>query len=140
MTMKRTLRDSISVILLVIPVAFSQQAVADETMDSLCQAKAEEIQTQRRIAEEHGNEHRVRGLKKAMEGVQRHCTNEGVLEDAEEDISENMAEVKERQEALSEAQREGDADDIRQHSEELEDAVMELRESQDELESLQGEQ
>ncbi|MDT8893700.1 DUF1090 domain-containing protein [Halomonas sp. I1] len=133
--MKRTFYCAIPALML----AFGQQGLAGE-VDSLCQDKVEAIQKQLRIAEEYGNEHRVRGLKKGLENVQRHCTNDSVIKDAEEDVSESMTEVKERQEALSEARSEGDSDDIRKLSKKLEEAVTELRERQDELESLQGEQ
>lgn len=136
--MKRTFRSILPAMILAMPIAFGQQQALADEVDSLCQDKVEAIQKQLRIAEEYGNEHRVRGLKKGLENVQRHCTNDSVIKDAEEDVSESMTEVRERQDELSEAQREGDEDDIRKHSEKLEEAVQELREHQDELEALQS--
>lgn len=138
--MKRTFHRVIPAMMLAMPIAFSQQVLAAETVDSLCQTKAENIQKQLRIAKEYGNEHRVRGLEKSLEGVQRHCSNERVIEDAEAEVSESMEKVRERQAELAEAQREGDADDIRKRSAKLEEAVMELEEHQNELEALQNQQ
>ncbi|MFM9268770.1 DUF1090 domain-containing protein [Halomonas elongata] len=138
--MKRTFFRAIPAMVLAMPIAFSQPVLAAETMDSLCQTKAEHIQKQLRIAKEYGNEHRVRGLEKSLEGVQRHCSNERVIEGTEEDVRESMEEVRERQAELAEAQQEGDMDDIRKRSEKLEEAVMELKERQNELEALQSKQ
>lgn len=139
--MKRTFFRVIpAMVLVAMPIVFSQPVLAAETVDSLCKTKAEHIQKQLRIAKEYGNEHRVRGLEKSLEGVRQHCSNERVIEDAEEDVSESMEEVRERQAELAEAQQEGDMDDIRKRSEKLEEAVMELKEHQNELESLQNKQ
>ncbi|WP_136246676.1 DUF1090 domain-containing protein [Halomonas borealis] len=134
--MLRMTRDVSILMLCAMPTAFSPSAVAEDSLDSLCQAKVEDIQAQRQAAEQDGNEHRVRGLTRALDEVTQHCTNDGVLEDAEQDVRESMAEVRERQADLDDAQQAGDADDIRERSRKLEEAVTELEADQRELEAL----
>ncbi|WAM51802.1 DUF1090 domain-containing protein [Halomonas venusta] len=88
-------------------------------------------------AQEHDNQHRVRGLQRALHSIEEHCTNEQVLAEAAEEVRESQEEVRERELALEEALGEGDEDDIQKRREKLAEAVRELEEHTEELDSLQ---
>ncbi|WP_027966848.1 DUF1090 domain-containing protein [Halomonas halocynthiae] len=134
--MKNVTRHVTTLLISAPPLVFSYSAFATENLEPLCQTKAEEIQAQLHIAEQDANEHHIRGLTKALEAVQEHCTNESVLADAEEAVRESLEEVQERQAELKSAQQKGDAKKIRRRSEKLNEAVAELQADQQELEVL----
>jgi type II secretory pathway component PulF len=64
-----------------------------------CAAKAQEIQKQIDYATQHGNTHRVAGLKKALSEVQTNCTEAGLQ-------TGNLDKVAKKQKKLAEAQAE----------------------------------
>ena len=79
-----------------VSLGLSQQALAGEPLDSLCQHKAHEIQQQLEIAEQEQNRGQIAGLTRALQGVQQNCSNEQLLNDAAQEVREHTAEVRER--------------------------------------------
>ena len=67
-----------------------------------CKAKACNIELQLRVAQQAGNESQERGLNKALQKVLRHCEDDGLRDDIEEDIRESEAELQEYQQELDE--------------------------------------
>ncbi|GEK52976.1 hypothetical protein HVE01_36970 [Vreelandella venusta] len=103
----------------------------------MCEDKMTVLRQQLEHAQEHDNQHRVRGLQRALHSIEEHCTNEQVLAEAAEEVRESQEEVRERELALEEALGEGDEDDIQKRREKLAEAVRELEEHTEELDSLQ---
>ncbi len=64
-----------------------------------CAAKAQNIQQQIDYATQHGNTHRVDGLKKALSEVQTHCTEAGLQAERQKNIAEKQRKVDERRQA-----------------------------------------
>lgn len=115
--------------LLLLPVAYAE--------DVLCEEKSAEIRQQLEYAQQHGNQHRVRGLQRALNAIEENCTNESVLAEAADEVLESQEEVSERQADLEAALRDGDEDDIQQRSEKLAEATRELEAHTQELNALQ---
>ncbi|WP_113626343.1 DUF1090 domain-containing protein [Pectobacterium peruviense] len=93
-----------------------------------CQQKAQDIQRQIDEAHKHGNQNRINGLEKALEGVKTHCTDAGLAEKRQEAIAEKRKQVAERQQELSESRQKGDdADKILKRERKLAEAEQELR-------------
>ncbi|WKD27998.1 DUF1090 domain-containing protein [Halomonas sp. KG2] len=53
-------------------------------------------------AQAHDNQHRVRGLQRALHSIEEHCTNEQILAEAAEEIRESQEEVRELEEHTEE--------------------------------------
>ncbi|MEO1829928.1 MAG: DUF1090 domain-containing protein [Pseudomonas sp.] len=123
-----------------VSLGLSQQALAGEPLDSLCQHKAHEIQQQLEIAEQEQNRGQIAGLTRALQGVQQNCSNEQLLNDDAQEVREHTAEVREREAELSEAERSGDAEDVRKRTAKLEEAVEELDASRQALQALEAAQ
>lgn len=93
-----------------------------------CQQKAQNIQHQIDEAHKHGNQNRINGLEKALDGVKNHCTDTGLAEKRQEAIAEKRKDVAERQQELSESRQKGDdAEKILKRERKLAEAEQELR-------------
>lgn len=95
-----------------------------------CAAKAQEIQKQIDYATQHGNTHRVAGLKTALSEVQTHCTEAGLQADRQKKIDEKQSKVAERQQELKETQQAGNLDKIAKKQKKLTEAQAELKQAQ----------
>ncbi|GAA3899278.1 MULTISPECIES: DUF1090 domain-containing protein [Gibbsiella] len=95
-----------------------------------CAKKAQDIQTQIDYANQHGNTHRVAGLKTALSEVQAHCTESGLQAERQQDIKDKQHKVSERQRELAEAEQKGDKDKIAKKQEKLAEAQKELQQAQ----------
>ncbi|MCD6005268.1 DUF1090 domain-containing protein [Vreelandella alkaliphila] len=110
---------------------------AAHATERLCEDKATVLRQQLEYAQAHDNQHRVRGLQRALHSIEENCTNEQVITEAAEEVRESQEEVRERELALEEALREGDEDDIQKRREKLAEEVRELEEHTQELNLLQ---
>ncbi|HEI8867066.1 TPA: DUF1090 domain-containing protein [Serratia odorifera] len=95
-----------------------------------CAAKAQDIQQQIDYATQHGNDHRVAGLKKALSEVQDNCTEAGLQAERQANIAEKQSKVAERQQELKEAQQTGKLDKIAKKQQKLTEAEAELKQAQ----------
>ena len=103
-----------------------------------CQYKAAEIQNQIDYARQHGNEHRVRGLERALANVQAHCKDANLLRDKQEEIREQEEDIQERINEIAEKRSEGRQDKVQKLEKKLERDQAELAQRQDELKELQA--
>ncbi|MGO3130692.1 MAG: DUF1090 domain-containing protein [Alcaligenes sp.] len=103
-----------------------------------CQYKAAEIQNQIEYARQHGNEHRVRGLERALTNVQTHCKDVNLLRDKQEEIREQEEDIQERINEIAEKRSEGRQDKVQKLEKKLERDQAELAQLQDELKELQA--
>ncbi|MGP4844045.1 DUF1090 domain-containing protein [Marinobacter sp. 1Y8] len=119
----------VSSCLLFILVGVSTSTLADDTTPTLpdCSAKIAKIQTQLEHANAQGNQSRIAGLERALDGAQN-CDDQQLREDAIQDIEEAKAKVAERREELQEEREDGDADDIRKAERKLREAEEALAE------------
>ncbi|WP_249975983.1 DUF1090 domain-containing protein [Vreelandella olivaria] len=115
--------------LLLLPVAHAEEV--------LCEDKSSEIRQQLEYAQQHGNQHRIRGLQRALNAIEENCTNESVLAEAADEVRESQEEVSERQADLEAALRDGDEDDIQKRRTKLSEATRELEAHTQELDTLQ---
>ncbi|HEJ7052923.1 MULTISPECIES: DUF1090 domain-containing protein [Serratia] len=95
-----------------------------------CAAKAQDIQQQIDYATQHGNTHRVDGLKKALSEVQTHCTEAGLQAERQKNIVEKQRKVDERRQELKEAQQTGKLDKVAKKQQKLAEAQAELKRAQ----------
>lgn len=110
---------------------------AASATEILCQNKAGVLQRQLDHAQEHGEQHRVKGLQRALRALEDGCTNSSVLNDAADEVQASLAEVQERQADFEEALSDGDNDDIQKRRIKLEEATHELEIHTQELNALQ---
>lgn len=94
---------------------------------SLCGEKEQEIQRQISYAEQHNNQHRVAGLKKALSEVREHCTDSQLIAEHQEKITRKKANVAERQADLDKARLKGDPEKIAKRERKLAEAESELK-------------
>jgi len=103
-----------------------------------CQYRAAEIQNQIDYARQHGNEHRERGLQRALANVQMHCRDADLLRDVQEDIREQEEEIQDRLDEIAEKRSEGRQDKVQRLEKKLERDRAKLEQLQDELKELQA--
>jgi predicted RNase H-like nuclease (RuvC/YqgF family) len=103
-----------------------------------CQYRAAEIQNQIDYARQHGNEHRERGLQRALANVQMHCRDADLLRDVQEDIREQEEEIQDRLDEIAEKRSEGRQDKVQKLEKKLERDRAKLEQLQDELKELQA--
>ncbi|ALB64681.1 Periplasmic protein YqjC [Cronobacter condimenti 1330] len=94
---------------------------------SPCEEKAQEIEKEIRYAQQHNNQGRIDGLKKALSQVRDNCRDSDVIADHRKKIAEKDAEVAERRAELQEATQKGDADKIAKRRHKLAEAERELK-------------
>ncbi|MEY8709724.1 hypothetical protein A9B99_03140 [Mangrovibacter phragmitis] len=124
----------VTAIMLAVPVlAASGLAQAATSQLTGCAAKQHEIEQQLTHAREQGNAGRVSGLKEALQNVQDHCTDDGLLKSRQVKVQEKEREVKERTHELKEAQASGQKDKIEKRQRKLAQAQAELAEARAEL-------
>lgn len=110
------------IILPVCFVMFSSLAQAG----TLCAQKERAIQNEITHAEQHGNTHRVSGLKTALSEVQANCTDEKLIAEHQKKVKEHQEKVAERQAELKEAQEKGDPKKIAKRERKLAEAQSDL--------------
>ncbi|TAI85360.1 DUF1090 domain-containing protein [Pectobacterium versatile] len=115
--------------IIALSVLLSGHALANTAKQvETCQQKAQDIQRQIDEARKHGNQNRISGLEKALDGVKNHCTDAGLAEKRQETITEKRKDVAERQQELNESRQKGDdADKILKRERKLAEAEQELR-------------
>ncbi|EGT5711917.1 DUF1090 domain-containing protein [Cronobacter dublinensis subsp. dublinensis] len=94
---------------------------------SPCDEKAQEIEKEIRYAEQHQNQGRIDGLKKALSQVRANCRDGEVVATHRQKVAEKEAEVAERRAELHEATQKGDADKIAKRRHKLAEAERELK-------------
>ncbi|EOE6863652.1 DUF1090 domain-containing protein [Cronobacter dublinensis] len=94
---------------------------------SPCDEKAQEIEKEIRYAEQHQNQGRIDGLKKALSQVRANCRDGEVVAAHRQKVAEKEAEVAERRAELREATQKGDADKIAKRRHKLAEAERELK-------------
>ncbi|CAI1064691.1 DUF1090 domain-containing protein [Serratia ficaria] len=95
-----------------------------------CAAKAQDIQQQIDYATQHGNTHRVAGLKKALSEVRSNCTEAGLQADRQKKIEEKQSKVAERQQELKAAQQTGNLEKVAKKQQKLAEAQADLKQAQ----------
>jgi hypothetical protein len=95
-----------------------------------CAQKAQAIQAQIDYAKQHGNSHRVEGLEKALNEVQKHCTDASLAADRQQKIADKQDKVVQRQQELQEAQQTGKSDKVAKKQQKLAEAQAELKAAQ----------
>lgn len=115
--------------LLLLTLSLSTFSAFSATADG-CANKAQEIQQQIDYATQHGNTHRVEGLKKALSTVQSNCTEAGLKAKHQKEITEKQNKVAEREQELKEAQQTGKQDKIASKQQKLAEAQKELNAAQ----------
>ncbi|BES86322.1 hypothetical protein PEC302107_32400 [Pectobacterium araliae] len=115
--------------IIALSVLLSGHALANTASQvETCQQKAQDIQRQIDEARKHGNQNRISGLEKALDGVKTHCTDVGLAEKRQETIAKKRKDVVERQQELNESRQKGDdADKILKRERKLAEAEQELR-------------
>lgn len=101
-----------------------------------CDRKFCEIEHKLGIAQQHGNDHQVAGLKKALREARRHCTDEGLREDLIDDLQDAREDLAEHEADLAEAEADGDVDDRRQYRQEIEEEKADIQRLENELSRL----
>ncbi|CAI0808154.1 DUF1090 domain-containing protein [Serratia ficaria] len=95
-----------------------------------CAAKAQDIQQQIDYATQHGNTHRVAGLKKALSEVRSNCTEAGLQADRQKKIEEKQSKVAERQQELKAVQQTGNLEKVAKKQQKLAEAQADLKQAQ----------
>ncbi|MCQ8232839.1 DUF1090 domain-containing protein [Pectobacterium carotovorum] len=115
--------------IIALSVLLSSHALANTANQvETCQQKAQDIQRQIDEARKHGNQNRISGLEKALDGVKTYCTDTGLAEKRQETIAEKRKDVAERQQELNESRQKGDdAEKILKRERKLAEAEQELR-------------
>lgn len=101
-----------------------------------CDRKFCEIENKLSIAQKHGNDHQVAGLKKALQEAKRHCTDENLREDLINDIQDAREDLAEYEADLAEAEADGGRDDRRKYQQKIKEEQNEIQQLESELSRL----
>jgi DNA-binding transcriptional MerR regulator len=112
---------------IMLAVALLSLTAVAQASSSPCSEKEQSILKEISYAEQHGNDYRLSGLKKALSEVRAHCNDDQVRADHRKDIAEKREEVAERQAELDEAKRKGDPEKIAKRERKLAEEVSELK-------------
>lgn len=119
-------------LVLALGVGFSAAASA---AGNDCAAKRAAIENQIKQAQKYGNTHKVAGLKKALREVNAHCTNSGLIKDAEKKVTklekklaEKQGDVREIQADLRQAQAKGDVKKVAKYQRKLQEKQRDVQE------------
>lgn len=113
-------------------------AVAPVDCGSLkaCDRKFCEIESQLNVARERGNDRKAAGLERALAEANLSCTDEALRKDLVEEIEKAKEDLAEYQDALKEAEEDGDTDDIRKYQVKIEEEKSDISDLEEELSDL----
>ncbi|WP_398501235.1 DUF1090 domain-containing protein [Variovorax sp.] len=120
-----------SLILAAAAVLASGQAFAQGGPEAGCAAKREAISRDIEAAKAEGQDHRVRGLERALAEVRRNCSDAKLAARHQERIRGEERKVAQRERELAEARRKGDRDKIARREDKLREAQAELQRVKD---------
>lgn len=113
----------------------SASAMAAKSQNG-CEIKKQNIEEQIKYAKQHGNQHRINGLEKALDNVNRYCTPESLYRDSQKDVAEKTKKVQEREVELQEEKQKGDdRSKIEKRERKLAEAQEALKQAQAELQT-----
>lgn len=115
------------------PAFAAQPALKNCSELRSCEAKFCHIENGIAAAQANGNTHREAGLRRALAEARQSCTPTSLRKERLQDIDEEKEDVREREEKLAEALRDGKQDKINKAQRKLTEAQAELREAQDQL-------
>lgn len=95
------------VMLTVWVLGLSGAAAAAAPPSPACAAKRAQIESQISEAQARGRTHELRGLRRALQANQAHCTDASLAREREERIAKARREVAERERALQDAEQDG---------------------------------
>ncbi|PKQ73935.1 DUF1090 domain-containing protein [Aeromonas sobria] len=101
-----------------------------------CDARLQAVNAQLVFAKAHNNSGEIAGLESAARNIKTYCTDEGLLEEQQQRVSQRQREVTERQRDLQEATAGGKPEKIAKRQAKLEASQTQLLEAQRELEAL----
>lgn len=116
----------------------SVSAIASSDCSNLksCEKKSCEIEEQLMIANEKGNERKVDGLGRALESVNKYCTDSGLREELVEKIEEAQKDITEYESDLKEADEYGKTDKVQKYQEKITRKQHKIKRFEDELKNL----
>ncbi|PFG45550.1 uncharacterized protein DUF1090 [Vibrio sp. ES.051] len=117
----------------VLMMGFSLPTFAKDEVKG-CEAKELAVEQQIEYAKAQGNEYRIKGLERALAGIQNECSEETLRQELQVEVEEKAQEVQEREQELAEAKRSGKADKIEKKRQKLEESQQELLDAKRELE------
>ena len=120
-----------SLILAAAAVLASGQAFAQGGPEAGCAAKREAISRDIEAAKAQGQDHRVRGLERALAEVRRNCSDARLAARHLDRIGGEERKVAQRERELAEARRKGDRDKIARREDKLREAQAELQRVKD---------
>ncbi len=113
-------------------------AIASSDCNNLkgCERKFCEIERQLNIAQEKGNKRKAAGLRKSLDNVKEHCTDNGLKEDLIREIEETQKDKAEYESDLKEAEEYGKKDKVSKYQVKIEEKKNEIKRLGDELSNL----
>lgn len=130
------MKKLVSVLAVVAALGLSASAQAAES----CASKTASLEKEISFAQQHGNLHKIAGLKKALAEVKAHCTDASVLADAKKEVKKLEKKVTEKREDIAEvqvdlrkAQAKGDLKKVAKYQKKLAEKQADLGKIQQEL-------
>ena len=103
-----------------------------------CARKVADIESQIHHAKAAGNQHRVKGLQRALSAAQQHCTDAGLIADIEEEIADKREDLNDILEDIHEKEEEGRIDKAERLERKLAHEQEELKILMKELEEIRS--
>ena len=98
-----------------------------------CEQKICNLKNEINIAKKLNNENRVDGLVVSLNKVEKHCTDEGMIDEIQEKISATKNDLKEDSENYEEAVKDAKPDKIKKYEIKIAEERQELKKLEDEL-------
>ena len=122
-------------------LAISSFSFGNESCAELkgCAEKTCQVEKQIEIAKKNGNDDKIGGLNKALNEIKNHCSDDKIIVEIEDDLSEASDELKEHQDELKEAQAEEKSDKIEKYNAKIKEDEAEISALKEELSKMNSE-
>ncbi|TWE02333.1 uncharacterized protein DUF1090 [Pseudomonas sp. AG1028] len=108
-------------------------ALAEQSANPLCDAKAANIEKQLQAAWAEGHAEKAKGLSAALDGVRENCSDKALMRELEAKVNKARDEIREREADLREAELSGDPQKIARRQAKLDEALQDLKEAEAEF-------
>ncbi|MBD9397112.1 DUF1090 domain-containing protein [Pseudomonas sp. PDM11] len=108
-------------------------ALADQSANPLCEAKAVNIEKQLQAAWAEGNAEKAKGLSAALDDVRENCSDKELMRELAAKVNKARDEIREREADLREAELSGDPQKIAKRQAKLDEALQDLKDAEAEF-------
>ncbi len=108
-------------------------ALAEQSANPLCEAKAANIEKQLQTAWAEGHAEKAKGPSAALDGVRENCSDKELMRELEVKVNKARDEIRQREADLRDAELSGDPQKIAKRQAKLDEALQDLKDAEAEF-------